>query len=332
MTAVEYPLLATRLTARYGMDVPIVLAPMNQVSDARLAQAVTNAGGLGFLGGGYGDEAWLERELSRLAGDDAVGCGFITWRLADRPQLLDLVLDHHPAAVILSFGDPRPLAEKVHAAGVPVWCQVCDLEQARQAMDAGADVIVAQGGESGGHGTAARSTLTLVPEVVDLVHGRAPGTLVVAAGGIADGRGLAASLCLGADGVLVGTRFWAAEEAPTAPEARARAIAAGCGDTVRSTVYDVVREYDWQASYDARMLRNDFTSRWHGSEDELRSRLAEAQSDVRTATADGDFSVANVFIGEGIGLVHDIAPAAAILHQMATSASEILGRLGSADR
>ena len=121
-------------------------------------------------------------------------------------------------------GDPAPFTEPIRAAGVPLFCEVCDLEQARQAIDAGADVLVAQGGEAGGHGTGARSTLSLVPEVADLVAERTPATLVLAAGGIADGRGLAAALSLGADGVVVGTRLLASREAPVHVEAKSRVI------------------------------------------------------------------------------------------------------------
>ena len=161
-------MISTRLTSKFDLEMPIVLAPMNQIADARLARAVTQAGGLGLLGGGYGDRAWLEREFDRAKGT-RVGCGLITWSLAKQPELLDLVLSQQPAAVFLSFGDPTPFAEQIHAAGIPLLCQVCDLNQARQAIDAGADVLVAQGGEAGGHGTG--TSLDLHP----CARGRRPG-------------------------------------------------------------------------------------------------------------------------------------------------------------
>lgn len=177
----------------------------------RLAAAVTEAGGLGLIGGGYGNAEWIEREFT-AAGNTRVGCGFITWSLARQPELLDRVLSHAPAALMLSFGDPAPFAPAIRRAGSVLICQVQTLPHARQALAAGAEIIVAQGTEAGGHG-GSRATLTLTPEIADLLARESPDTLLVSAGGIADGRGLAAVLMLGADGVLVGSRLWASEEA-----------------------------------------------------------------------------------------------------------------------
>src|SRR5579883_2833265 len=188
--------LITRLTERLGIKHPILLAQMALVSGGGLAGAVTAAGGLGIIGGGYGDAAWLESQFA-AAGNHRVGCGFITWSLATRPQLLDVALAHKPAAVMLSFGDPRPFAPAIKAAGAALICQVQELAHVEEALDAGADIIVAQGSEAGGHG-ASRATLPFVPQVADLVARRAPEAMVVAAGGIAEGRGLAAALMLGA--------------------------------------------------------------------------------------------------------------------------------------
>ncbi|AGP52302.1 nitronate monooxygenase [Streptomyces rapamycinicus] len=164
-------MLTTRLTRAFGIEHPIVLAPMDLVSGARLATAVTAAGGLGLIGGGYGDSEWLRRELA-AAGDARVGCGFITWSLARRPDLLDIALEYEPAALMLSFGDPAPFAGRIRTAAVPLLCQVHTLDQGCQALDAGADVIVAQGGEAGGHGAGTRSTFcddTLRTSVYDIV-------------------------------------------------------------------------------------------------------------------------------------------------------------------
>ena len=148
-----------------------------------------------MLGGGYGDGEWIEQEWAR-AGNARIGCGFITWALATQPATLDMALAHAPAAVMLSFGDPRPFAPAIKEAGRLLICQVQDMQHAEAAIDVGADMIVAQGTEAGGHG-ARRATLTLVPEVADLLARRSPDTLLVAAGGIADGRGLAAAMMLG---------------------------------------------------------------------------------------------------------------------------------------
>ena len=197
--------LSTRLTERLGLVHPVVLAPMAFAAGGRLAAAVSEARGLGLIGGGYGDRGWIDAQFDDAEQAD-VGCGFITWSLERTPELLDHVLDRQPRAIMLSFGDPRPFAPRVHEAGVPLLCQVQSRADAELALEVGADVIVAQGAEAGGHGDR-RATFTLVPEIADLLAARSAQTLLCAAGGIADGRGLAAALVLGADGVLVGSRL-----------------------------------------------------------------------------------------------------------------------------
>lgn len=321
-------MITTRFTSRFDLSVPVALGPMDKFADGRLAAAVTRAGGLGVLGAGYADPHWLDAQFA--AADGArIGVGFIAWKLAERPELLDLVLAHQPAALMLSFGDPTPFAGRIHDAKVPLVNQINDLEEARRAIDIGAAVLVAQGGEAGGHGKGVRSTFTLVPEVADLVADRAPDTLVLAAGGVADGRGLAAALSLGADGALVGSRLWATQEAPVNPVARDRALAAGSDETVRSTVFDVVRGYPWPAGYGGRVLRNDFVGRWHGHEDALRANLPDALRDYRAAVDAADFDTADIHIGEAIGVIRDNPSAAVVLGRMGREAAAILGRLAA---
>ena len=317
--------LPTRLTDLFGIEQPILLAPMALVSGGRLAAAVTRAGGLGLIGGGYPDAEWLQRQIDRAEGA-RVGYGFITRSLARNPGVLDLALDRGPAAVMLSFGELAPFADRIHAAGVPLIAQVQNLDQARRALDAGAEVIVAQGGEAGGHGMSVRSTFTLVPEVVDVVADRSPATLVAAAGGVGDGRGLAAALALGADGAVVGTRFWATPEALVSPKAQQRAVAAGGDDTVRTRVYDVVRRLDWPAGYTVRALNNAFLGTWHGNEAELSARLPEAIDAYETAVAAEDFDTAAILVGEGVGRIREIRPAAEIVAEMVGDAKRILNR------
>ena len=208
--------ISTPLTKLLGISHPILLAPMDLVSDAKLTAAVSAAGGFGILGGGYGDADWLARELDALGRSGArFGVGFITWSMAKQPKLLDLALERKPAAVMLSFGDPQPFADRIKRSGARLICQIQSVALAKEAVACGADVLVAQGTEGGGHG-ASRGVVSLVPEVVDAVGTKVP---VVAAGGIADGRGLAAALMLGASGVLLGTRFYATEEAAGAQAA-----------------------------------------------------------------------------------------------------------------
>lgn len=166
--------IETSLTRLLEIEHPILLAPMDIVAGSRLVTAVSRAGGFGILGGGYGEKVWLEQETAKLAGLSApFGIGFITWSLAKRPELLDVALAAKPSAIMLSFGDPAPFAPKIKSAGARLICQVQDEAMARQALDAGADILIAQGTEAGGHG-ASRTTVDLVPAIVDLAAGHVP--------------------------------------------------------------------------------------------------------------------------------------------------------------
>jgi len=306
-----------RLTEVLGIEHPVLLAPMDVVSGGRLAAAVSQAGGLGLLGGGYGDQAWIEREWGR-AGNARIGCGFITWSLAERPELLNDVLAHQPAAVMLSFGDPRPFGPAIHAAGARLICQVQTVTQAREASEAGADVIIAQGTEAGGHGQS-EPLLTLLPQVVDACAD----IPIVAAGGIADGRGLAAAMMFGAEGVLMGTRFYASLEAEGHPEAKRRIVAAGSGASVRSIVFDLVRGNRWPEPYTGRVLRNSLTERWIGHEAELEAS-AEVGRDYAMARERGDFDLAGVIAGEACALIHDIPSAREIVERVVGEAERAM--------
>jgi nitronate monooxygenase len=290
--------------------------------------AVSGAGGFGMLGGGYGERSWLAKETAKLArlSDNGFGIGFITWSLAKQPELLDIALGVRPRAIMLSFGDPRPFAPRIKAAGALLICQVQDEDMASQALDAGADVLIAQGTEAGGHG-ASRTTLDVVPAIVDLAAGRVP---VVAAGGIADGRGLAAMLMLGASGVLMGTRFYASQEADIAGEAKQRVCAAGAGNTIRGIIFDLSRNNVWPAPFTGRCLINDHARRWMGREVELMQNVREVAAEYAAAKAAGDFDVAAVIAGEAVGLIHDIPPAADIVKRIAGDAEQIMsGRRNS---
>jgi nitronate monooxygenase len=301
---------------------------MGRIAGGGLAAAVSRAGGLGLIGGGYGDDDLLEREFC-AAGNERVGCGFITWSLAKKPNLLDRALARSPAAIMLSFGSPAPFAPAIKGAGVLLICQVQSMAHAREAVDVGADVIVAQGGEAGGH-SGNRSTLTLVPEVGDFLARTAPDVLLVAAGGIADGRGLAAALMLGADGGLIGSRLVASSEAAT-PKGFQPAIIAADGDsTVKTTVIDIVRNYDWPSEFRVRAIKNRFVTTWHGREDSLKEAAANAVETSRywAAFNSGDVENAGVLIGEAAGLVREVQTAERVLEDMVAQA-EILLRNGA---
>ncbi|BAM89248.1 putative 2-nitropropane dioxygenase [Bradyrhizobium oligotrophicum S58] len=319
--------LRTPLTEKLGIDHPVLLAPMDVVADARLVRAVSSAGGFGILGGGYGNRTWLAQETAKFGGLHApFGIGFITWSLAKQPELLDIALAAKPAAVMLSFGDPARFAPAIKSAGALLICQVQDEAMAAQALAAGADILIAQGTEAGGHG-ASRTTLDIVAAIVDLAAGRVP---LVAAGGIADGRGLAAMLTLGADGVLLGTRFYASEEANGAGEAKRRICAARAGETVRGIIFDLSRNNVWPAPFTGRCLINDHARRWMGREVELLQQVAGVSADYMKARAEGNFDVAAVIAGEAVGLIHDIPPAGEIVERIVAEAEQILqGRRNS---
>ncbi|NUR12131.1 MAG: nitronate monooxygenase, partial [Bradyrhizobium sp.] len=254
------------------------------------------------------------------------GIGFITWSLAKQPELLDVALDARPQAIMLSFGDPAPFAPRIKARGVRLICQVQSEDMAKQALDAGAEILIAQGTEAGGHG-ASRTTVDIVPAIVDLAAGRVP---VVAAGGIADGRGLAAMMMLGASGVLIGTRFYASAEANGAQEAKERIRVANSNDTVRGVIVDWSRSLFWPSPFTARTLVNDHIRRWTGREIELMQRASEVAKEYAAAKAAGDFETAAVFAGEAVGLIHDIPPAAEIVERIALEAEQLLaGRRNS---
>lgn len=314
--------MTTRLTERLGIKHPIISAPMAFAAGGQLAAAVSGAGGLGLIGGGYGDANWLEAEF-RAAGNQPVGCGFITWSLRKQAALLELAISHKPRAIFLSFDDPEPFAARIKQAGILLICQIQTRRDAERAVDCGADVIVAQGAEAGGHGEK-RATFTLVPEVADLIAARSPNTLLCAAGGIGDGRGLAAALMLGADGVLVGSRLWASKEANVSSRMHCVALAATGDDTIRSQVMDLARKLDWPTRYSARVLKNRFTERWHGREVELLAVADEEAAKYRKAWFDGDPDGSNTFVGEVVGLINEIEPVEQIIARIVGEAEERL--------
>jgi nitronate monooxygenase len=310
--------IETALTRLLGIQHPILLAPMGSAAGGKLASAVTNAGGLGMLGSGYASASAIRHELGE-AGNARVGIGFILWALDRNPAALDVALEAEPAAIMLSFGDPSPYAQRIQAAGCRIICQVQSLEQAKQAAALGADVIMAQGRDAGGHSGMTRGTIGLVPAVVDAV-GPIP---VVAAGGIADGRGLAAALALGAAGVSMGTRFTATRESLWDQAMKDKAVASGGDQTAQTRVFDIVRGAAWPEIYPGRALRNAFFADWHGREDALAQQQKDAEA-AYLAKANDDFDHRVVWAGESVDLVRDIPSARDVIERIIDQAVAVL--------
>jgi nitronate monooxygenase len=308
----------TKFTDLFGISHPIVSAAMGMIAGGALAAAVSSGGGLGLVGAASGEAEWIDRELGLVAQrtNRPWGVGFLSW--STTKAMVSRALEFRPHALLLAFGDPTPFAALAHDARIPLIIQVTDLDEARQAVDVGAAVVVAQGNEAGGHG-GGQSTLPFVPAVIDLV-GPIP---VLAAGGIADGRGLAASLALGAAGALIGTRFQATPEALVRAEISKALLNAHGADTERSRITDIARGAPWPQRYSARTLTNGLLNQWRDREDELQLDT-EALSRYRDAAAVGDLNVAPVWAGQSVGLIHDLVPAADLVATIAAHAEQCL--------
>lgn len=314
--------LKTKLTESWQLKHPLVLASMAGAAGGALARAVSDAGGLGMLGLGAADSAeWLNREAAIARKAERFGIGIQLWTLKDRPDLIDITLAEKPFAVCLSFGDPAPFADHIHAAGALLIAQVQTAELAEQAIAAGVDALVAQGTEAGGH-TGSVGTLPLLQRVLQIA---APtGIPVIAAGGIASGAGIAGVLAMGADGVWIGTRFVATDESLASQAVKLQIEEASEADTIHTHVFDIVQNFDWPDDFPGRALRNDFTERWHGRENELRDRLSEAATEFDAAKRAGDQSKAAVYAGQAVGLIGKSLPAAAVVEQLMSDTESVL--------
>lgn len=306
------------LMSLLDISAPIISAPMAFVAGGALAAAVSEAGGLGLLGGGYGDRAWLDREWN-IADGARIGVGFITWMLEKQPDLLSYALERNPAAIFLSFGSVRGFADEIVRSGIPLIAQVQSVTDAHIAVSEGASVIVAQGTEAGGH-CGSQSTITLVPAIVDAVSP----TPVVAAGGIADGRGLAAALMLGAQAIVCGTAFYASRESLAHPNAKNMAIGASGDQTVRSDVFDRARGYDWPVQWKARALKNDFHRYWSATVPDQLGKLKLMQAEYQRAIESADLDILAVFVGEAVTMVRTQDTASSILQRIVKDARACL--------
>ncbi len=301
---------------------PIALGGMGSVYSPPLVAAVSNAGGLGAMGCHHmnAEQVRVGTAAIRERTNKPFALNFLIFDVNDEAFAAALAL--RPA--VMAFAWPRPDQDvksyiaHAHDAGCKVTFMAGGVPEATRAAKGGADVIVAQGTEGGGH-VGWQATLALVPMVVDAV---AP-IPVLAAGGIADGRGLAAALALGADGVLLGTRFLASKESPLHANFKQAILDSDGHDTLLSEIPDLAAGIVWPGAM-SRSRRNGFIARWAGREWALRQRQAEALAAIRKARQNGDTDEAPLSMGQDAGLIHDIAPAAEIVSRIAREAEEIL--------
>ena len=315
-------MISTPWSRSLGLRAPILNAPMGGVAGSALATAVSNAGGLGMIGmGSAGSVEALRaqlRGLSRL--DRPFGIGLLGWAVETEPQLLSAALEACPTIVSVSFGDDLGWIRRTHDAGVLAVTQVADVRGALRAVQAGVDVVVARGLEGGGHGEFRVGTLPLLATILDRVD-----VPVIAAGGIASGRGLAAVLAAGASAAWVGTAFSVCPESMLADGAREAVVNATNTDTVTTRVFDVAAGYPWPPHQPERVLRNTFSDRWDGHEGEL-LRDPGALAEVAAATAAGDFRVAPVNAGQGVSSITAVLTAAELIEQLCADAEALLHR------
>jgi nitronate monooxygenase len=233
----------------------------------------------------------------------------VHWHLERRPELFDLALDARPSLICISFGDPAPYVERVHEAGIQAAAQVQSRALAQRALDAGVDVLIAQGTEAGGH-TGAVGTLPLLQIVLQMTD-----RPVLAAGGVVTGRGLAAALAAGAAGGWIGTPFLLASESRAPETAKTLIARSDETQTIRTSVYDRLQHTGWTPEFAGRALRNPFAERWNEREDEL-MRDAGAVAHFERARKSGDYTVAQIYAGQAVGLIDRIRPAAQIVAEI----------------
>ena len=335
-------MLTTRFCERFGIEAPIVVAPMGpDLTGPELVAAVCNAGGFGILQAQLCPPALLRQQIRYLQNLTAkpFGVNFVfTFPHRDGIQVC---IDERIAALSFFWGDPAEFIPAAHAAGIAVIHQVGSIDAAIRAKRDGVDVIIAQGSEAGGHVVGEVSTMVLLPRVVDAVAS----TPVLAAGGIADARGLAAALCLGADGVVMGTRFLATPEASAHADYKQRLVAATEEDTARTILFGS----GWPHA-PHRTLRTPFVDEWISREGETqgshpdepvvgRTMIAGAEIPVQrfvsippNVHATGDIEAMALLAGQSVGLVDEIRPAGTIVREMVERAGRLIRALSEQSR
>jgi len=320
-------MLKTRFTELFYLDYPIMSAPMSGHSGGVLAAAVSKAGGLGTFGATDQRGAdWVREQIAAIREETGrpFAAGFITPFIPFTEETFDAVIESRVPAVIFSFTDPKPWLGRAKESGAITICQVSSMELAEQAVQAGADVLIAQGNEAGGH-CGETALLPLLSRLAD----RYPDVPLLAAGGISSGRALAAVLAAGADGANVGTAFLATNEATEVPNLyKDRIVASDGEDTIFTRVYDLIDGLPWPEGIGARVYRNELVREWHGRDDEIVAQR-DALRERAEAAYRKDVEGAAVYMGAGAGDIEAIRPAAEVLRSMCEKAEELLRRASS---
>jgi NAD(P)H-dependent flavin oxidoreductase YrpB (nitropropane dioxygenase family) len=314
-------MLRTKVCELLGIDAPVMQAGMSTFTCAELVAAVSNAGGLGILGALLRPPSELRAEVRRIRTltDRPFGVNHVLAHLD--ATALDVTFEERVPVLSLAWGDPTPIVLRAHAAGLKVVHQVPTAADAAHAAAAGVDVIIGQGTDGGGH-VGFVGTLPLLPTVVDAARG----VPVVAAGGIADGRGLAAALALGADGVLMGTRFLATREAPIPERWKQAILSSDESTTLRTAAFDRAVAMEWPGA-EVRAIRNRFMTEWGDRPNEAGEHAAELAPLLMQALAAGDLDLFPPMAGQSCGLIAAIEPAATIVRRTVEEAEEVLRRL-----
>ena len=318
----------TRICDLLGIALPIVLGGMGTATTAPLVAAVSNAGGFGTLGTSAFNAATLDVEIGaiRERTDKPFGVNHLLFQIKEDMFTVTLRAQPQVAAFAWARKDQnlRDYFQRAHDVGSKVMYMAGEVPEALRAAEAGANVIVAQGTEAGGH-VGWMASLPLVPMIVKAV---AP-LPVLCAGGIADGRGLAAALALGADGALLGTRFMATPEAPIHPNYKQAIVKSDGHDTVLTEIPDLATQRVWPGAM-SRAQRNKFIERWAGREWALRQNASEVAKQVAAARAVGDIENATLGFGQDAGLIDSIKSVREVVQDIVTEAEEIIrGRLPS---
>jgi enoyl-[acyl-carrier protein] reductase II len=317
--------MKTRLTEILGIDHPVMLAGMGGVSYAPLVAAVSEAGGFGCLGASTMGDEQMVAEMARVkaATDRPFGVDLLTAMPGDLVGQVDRIIAGGASVFVAGLGVPAAVVERCHESGLLVVNMCGKVDHARRALDAGCDIVVAQGTEAGGH-TGQVATMPLVPQIVDAVGTHIP---VVAAGGIFDGRGLAAALALGADGVWVGTRFIATPEARGVTGYKDALIRTDEAGTTISRAF---------SGKTMRVVRNETTRFYEEHPDELSPFPAQLGRSMAEGAfhLGGDETTPDVDperecypTGQGVGAIQTLMPAASIVTQMVEQAEHVLHQL-----